>query len=168
MSTNEVTTAFDDDDIDLLKIISNQDGAKHQYIVFKNHRNQYYAIHIESIEEIVRFISEDFVDNFEENTATIGTVNLKNQVYSVVDFNYFSTGVKTQFNDRQLLIVLVHNDQKITILIDEVYDLIRIYENQLANNSKKNQKYSDVANITINNKIVLCNVVDINYLCECV
>ncbi len=166
MSNNEIITAFDEDDIDLLKIIENQDGAKNQYVVFRNHRNQYYGIHIEYIEEIVRFVPNDFLNNFEQNSATIGTVNLKNQVYGVVDFNYFSTGYKIEFNDRQLLIVLVNKEQKIALLIDEVYDLIRIYENQMTKNSKNNEKYSEVANLTIDNIIVICNLINIDYLCE--
>lgn len=166
MNKDEIMSSFDEDEIDLLKIIDNQDGSKNQYVVFKDSKKQSYAIHIEYIQEIVRFNEEEFISYLQEDNSVIGTVNFKNQVYLLVDFDLFSIETRSKFNNRQLIMILVLNEERVALLVEEVCDLVQIYENQITKNIRNDEKYSEVANLVIENEIEICKIINFTYLYE--
>lgn len=158
---------FDDDDIDLLKIINSNNDSNNQYIIFKAKNGQFYAININAISEILLFSDCLIAFNNDDDSPFFGTADIRDEIMSLVDWGKYSGGIKVLSDELKLLIVLKQYDRKIAVAIHDVEDLIEILPENLTDNSHENPKSSAIAKIIINNQQTLCSVVNVDYLFGC-
>lgn len=158
---------FDNDDIDLLKIINSNNDTNNQYIVFTAQNGQFYAININVICEILLFSDAMVAFNNDENSPFFGTADIRDEVMSLIDWDKYCGGAKILSDELKLLIVLEKDGKKLAIAIGDAEDLIEILPENLTDNSHENPKSSAIAKISINNKQTLCSIVNIDYLFGC-
>ena len=152
----------DTDELDLIKLISSNMQEQNQYLVFLSSDNQYYAINISKVDELLIYRKLDIVFNHDDNYI-LGTTNIKNHITSVISFDLWLGNKILQDKEYEHVIVASYDYQKIALVVKEVEDIVTIYPDDINDNSKDNSKASSIAQIRINGEDRLCTIFkDIN------
>ncbi|MEA3523509.1 MAG: chemotaxis protein CheW [Campylobacterota bacterium] len=95
-----------------------------------NYENQYflffadddvYGIDASYIKEIVEYQSYTKVPNL--SSFVLGVTNIRGDIVSVIDFLDRCEIAKTQLSNKSAFVVLNYKEQKIALLVDEIYEV---------------------------------------------
>jgi two-component system, chemotaxis family, chemotaxis protein CheV len=162
INMDDIITIVDDDlkdtdELDLIKLISSNMQEQNQYLLFLSSDNQYYAINISKVDELLIYRKLDIVFNHDKNYI-IGTTNIRNQITSVISFDLWLGNTKLQDKEYEHVIIASYNSQKIALIVKEVEDIVTIDPDDIKDNSKDNSKASSISQVCINGKDRLCTI----------
>ena len=148
----------DDDELDLIKLISSNVNEKNQYLLFLGSDNQYYAINISKVEELLIYKNLDIVFNHDEDSNILGTTNVRDEMTSVVNFDKWA-GNKVLSNDSyDHAIIASYSEHKFALVVKEVEHIATIDLDDMSDNSSDNSKSDFIAQVPIEGVDRLCTI----------
>ncbi len=154
---------LDEDEIDLIKLVSSSADVTNQYIVFEGSNKEYYAINVAKVEELFVYNKEDLIHN---NTHHLikGIADIRSQMTSVVCFDDWFCNEKIEENLYEILIFCYFSAQYIGLVVKQVVDIVSIMPNQMQSSSQSNELTTFVASITLGKNTHLCTIFDTDKL----
>ena len=154
---------LDEDEIDLIKLVSSSADVTNQYIVFEGSNKEYYAINVAKVEELFVYNKENLVHN-NTNKLIKGIADVRSHMTSLVCFDDWFLNEKIDENLYEILIFCYFSAQYIGLIVKQVVDIVSIMPIQMQSSSKSNELTTFVASITLGKNTYLCTIFDTDKL----
>lgn len=155
---------MDDDELDLINLVSSNANDSNQYLFFLSVDNQYYAMNVSKIEELLAFRDLEIAYNHDNNSVIEGTANIRGDILSIVNFDKWMGNEITEEVRYKIAIVAAYGGKRFAMLVKDVDSITSIDANNMTDNSCDNSKSSFVSTININNTERLCTIFDSDML----
>ncbi|MDA7818376.1 chemotaxis protein CheW [Sulfurimonas sp.] len=150
---------IDDDELDLVKLVSTNANDTSQYLIFLGSDKQYYAKNVSKIEELLVYKELKIVKNTDKGLI-VGTADIRGNMTTIVNFdNWFGNEVLDD-NEYELVILAHYGGHRIGIVVKRVEYIVNIPSETMVDNSENNEKTSFITNVLVKGKEELCLIFD--------
>ena len=150
---------FDEEEIDIVKLVSTNANDANQYLLFLGSDKNYYAKNVSKIEEIVVLKNLDIINNY-DNSFIIGVADIRGELLSLVSFDTWLTGQEYDKNKNEFVIIVNYGGHKFGLVVSEVEYITTIEPKLMQASTNGNSKSTFTTKISINNKECLCTIID--------
>ena len=150
----------DDDELDLVKLVSTNANDANQYLLFLGSDNQYYAKNVSKIEELLVYKDLNIVYNNDKDNYILGTANIRGQMTSIVNFDKWIGNEVLDDSQYELVIIASYGGRRFALVVKEVEYIVSIDANDMVDNSENNYKSSFISQVLVNGEDKLCTIFD--------
>ena len=150
---------FDEEEIDIVKLVSTNANDANQYLLFLASDKNYYAKNVSKIEEIVVLKNLDIINNY-DNSFIIGVADIRGELLSLVSFDTWLTGQEYNKDKNEFVIIVNYGGHKFGLIVNEVEYITTIEPTLMQASTSGNSKSTFTTKISINNKESLCTIID--------
>jgi two-component system chemotaxis response regulator CheV len=149
----------DEDELDIVKLVSTNANDTSQYLIFEGSNGEYYAKNVSKIEELLVYKDLNLVKN-PGNGLIVGTADIRGNMTTIINFDKWY-GNEVLGNDDYELIILAHyGGHRMGIVVKRVEYIVNIPAETMVDNSENNEKSSFITKIAIGGKDRLCTIFD--------
>ncbi len=165
---NDIVSLIDEDtcnndDLDLLKLVSTNANDSNQYLLFLGSDNQYYAKNVSKIEELLVYKDLDIVRNNDDGFI-LGTANIRGQMTSIVNFDNWMGNKVLDDNEYELVIIVSYGGKRFALVVKEVEYIVTIESSNMNENSMDNSKSLFISEVAVKGENKLCTIFDSDML----
>jgi len=150
---------YDEEEIDLLKLVSTNANDANQFIIFYGSNDQLYAKNVSKIEELVIYKEVEIVKNNDDDFI-VGTGNIRGQLTTIVNFDKWMGNTPLNEDQYELIIVAAYGGHRIGIVVKSVENIMSIDSHTMSDNSSANPKSSFMAKTDLYGKERMITVFD--------
>ena len=151
--------ADDDDDLDLIKLVSTNANDTSQYLIFVGSDDQYYAKNVSKIEELLVYKDLSIVKNNNDGLI-LGTADIRGNMTSIVSFDRWYGNKVLSDSEYELVILAHYGGHRMGIVVKRVEYIINIPADTMTDNSQNNEKSSFITKVQIGRQEKLCIIFD--------
>ncbi|MFA6195497.1 MAG: chemotaxis protein CheW [Sulfurimonas sp.] len=155
---------LDEDEIDLVKLVSSSADIASQYVIFEGSNAEYYAINVAKVEELFVFQKNNIAVNNDKKSIIIGTADIRSHMTPLIYFDEWFGNKNFEETTYELLILCRFTSEYLGLIVKQVIDIVSINAEQMFSNSKQNELTTFIAKITIGKKTFLCTIFDTDKL----
>lgn len=149
----------DDDDIDLVKLVSSNTNDANQYLIFEGSNSEYYAINIAKIDEILLFNIPEIAKNT-DGGYIIGTAQIRNHMTPLFYFDQWFGNRVLDPTEYELIIMASFGGHRIAMIVKRIEDIVVIEPDEMESTAQSNPNTTFIANIKIGTAHHLCTIFD--------
>lgn len=150
---------LDEEEIDIVKLVSTNANDANQYLLFHGDDDRYYAKNVSKIEEIVEYKNLDIVKNYDHNLI-IGVADVRGEMLSLVSFDAWLKGEEVDYSKTEFVIVVNYGGEKFGLVVKNVEYIITIEPDSMQSTISGNSKSTFTTKISLNNQDSLCTIID--------
>ena len=154
----------DDDELDLVKLVSTNANDSNQYLLFQGSDNQYYAKNVSKIEELLVYKDLDIAYNNDKNSDILGTANIRGKMTPIVNFDKWIGNKVLDDSEYELVIIASYGGRRFALVVKEVEYIVTIDSKNMTDNSENNSKASFISKVVVNGEEKLCTIFDSDLL----
>jgi len=140
-------------------VTSNADVAS-QYVVFQNSEDEYFAINVAKVEELIEYKRLNITSSTDHTSAMKGTSKIRDNFVNIVCFDIWLGVEEKQITDHMLTILCSYAGVRIAMIVKSVYGVMNIEPSEMYDDSDKDKKISYLCEVIVNGKKVLCKIFD--------
>jgi len=149
----------DDEELDLIKLVSTNANDTSQYLVFVGSDEQYYAKNVSKIEELLVHKDINIAKNSEDGLIS-GTADIRGNMTTIVNFDKWFGNKILDDKDYELIILAHYGGHRMGIVVKRVEYIVNIPSNTMTDNSGNNPKTSFISRVQISGHEELCVIFD--------
>jgi two-component system chemotaxis response regulator CheV len=153
------TAAYEEDEDDLIGLITSNADASGQYVIFHNGFDNLYAINVAKVEELIAFSEIELTENSNSFNIISGVAKVRGNVIPVVKFDRW-LGNEADETAQELLMVCSYGGERLGLVIKNVLGILSIDSHTMIDNSDKDEKTSFITEVSIGGVHGLCLVFD--------
>ena len=150
---------YDEEEIDLLKLVSTNANDANQFIIFYGSNGELYAKNVSKIEELVIYKEIDIVKN-ENNGCIVGTGDIRGKLTTIVNFDRWIGNPPLEEEKYELIIVAAYGGHRLGIVVKSVENIITIDSSVMSDNSSANPKSTFMAKVTLYSNTKMITIFD--------
>lgn len=150
---------YDEEEIDLLKLVSTNANDANQFIIFYGSNGQLYAKNVSKIEELVIYKDIEIVKN-NENNCIIGTGDIRGKLTTIINFDRWMGNTPLAEEAYELIIVAAYGGHRLGIVVKSVENIISIDSDTMSDNSSANPKSTFIAKVKLYSKDKMVTIFD--------
>ena len=149
----------DDDELDLIALVSANANDTSQYLIFEGSDGQFYAKNVSKIEELLVYKDVEIARN-NNDSLIIGTADIRGNMTTIIRFDEWF-GNKVLSDDEYELIILAHyGGHRLGIVVKRVEYIINIPPETMKDNSENDEKTTFITRVNIAQKSEMCLIFD--------
>jgi len=156
---NIENTIDEEEELDLIALVSANANDTSQYLVFLGSDEQYYAKNVSKIEELLVYKDVDIVKN-NNNGLIIGTANIRGNMTTIISFDKWFGNKVLSDNEYELIILAHYGGYRLGIVVKSVEYIVNIPAETMTDNSMNDEKTSFITRVQIGQKQKMCVVFD--------
>lgn len=149
----------DEDELDIVKLVSTNANDTSQYLIFVGSDNQYYAKNVSKIEELLVYSDLKIARN-PDHGLIIGTADIRGNMTTIVNFDRWFGNPVLDDSEYELVVLAHYGGHKMGIVVKKVEYIVNIPAETMIDNSENNDKTSFITKVLISGKEELCNIFD--------
>jgi len=149
----------DDEELDLIKLVTTNANDTSQYLIFVGSDNQYYAKNVSKIEELLVYKDLSIVKNMDTGLI-VGTADIRGNMTSIVNFDKWFGNEVLDDKDYELVILAHYGGHRMGIVVKRVEYIVNIPADTMTDNSENNDKTSFITKVQVAGKEELCVIFD--------
>ncbi|MFZ2891214.1 chemotaxis protein CheW [Sulfuricurvum sp.] len=149
----------DDDEIDLVKLVTSNANDANQYLIFEGSNNEFYAINIAKIEEILIYDILEIAKNT-DHRHIIGTAQIRGHMTPLFIFDQWFGNPVLNSQEYELMIMATFGGHRIAMIVKRIEDIVVIEPHEMESTAQSNPNTSFIANIKIRGALHLCTIFD--------
>ena len=149
----------EDDELDLIKLVSTNANDSNQYVVFEGSDGDLYAKNVSKIEELLVYKDLMVAKNHDDNVI-VGTADIRNKMTTVVSFDKWMGNKVLPDNEYELVIIANYGGHRFALVVKRVEHIVTIEPNEMTDNSDDNEKSTFITKVIIAGQEKLCTVFD--------
>lgn len=161
---NNYDPFLEDDDIDLLDLISADTNSTTQYLVFEGSNNEIYAINVSKVRELLVFKDLQLASNNQKDSIIRSTADIRGDMTTIINFDEWFGNNVLEDKDYELIILAGFGGHNLGIMIKSVEYIVNINPSDMQDNSQNNPKTNFIARIKLNGQDRLCTIFDCDKL----
>lgn len=149
----------DDDELDLVALVSANANDTSQYLIFEGSDGQYYAKNVSKIEELLVYKDIDLVKTNAEGLI-IGTADIRGNMTTIVNYDEWFGNEVLDDNEYELIILAHYGGHRLGIVVKRVEYIVNIPPESMTDNSLNDEKTSFITRVNIAQKSEMCTIFD--------
>jgi len=149
----------DDEELDLVALVSANANDTSQYLVFEGSDGQYYAKNVSKIEELLVYKDIDVAKTNSEGLI-IGTADIRGNMTTIINFDKWFGNEVLDDDDYELIIIAHYGGHRLGIVVKRVEYIINIPPETMTDNSQNDEKTSFITKVNIGQKKYMCLIFD--------
>ena len=151
----------DEDELDLLKLVSTDSNDLNQYLVFQGSNDEWYAMNVSKIEEVVVFDEQIEISHNNDDTNIIyATADIRNSMTPLIYFDEWYGNKQLTDEEYELIILANYGGHKLGIIVQKVFAICIIEAESMSDNSQNNLKSTFISKVMIEGESQLCSIYD--------
>lgn len=150
---------YDEEEIDLLKLVSTNANDANQFIIFYGSNGELYAKNVSKIEELVIYKEIAIVRNSSEGFI-VGTGDIRGELTTIVNFDKWIGNTPLTEEEYELIIVAAYGGHRLGIVVKSVENIITIDSEDMSDNSSANPKSTFMAKIKLYSQDKMVTIFD--------
>jgi len=130
---------LDEEEIDIVKLVSTNANDANQYLLFHGRDEQFYAKNVSKIEEIVVLKNLNIIKNYDHNLV-IGVADIRGEMLSLVNFDTWLTGEEYDENEYEFVILVNYGNNKFGLVVKNVEYITTIEPTHMQATTNGNSK----------------------------
>ena len=156
---DQVDVYEDDDELDLIKLVSTNANDSNQYVVFEGSDGELYAKNVSKIEELLVYKDLMVAKNHDDNVI-VGTADIRNKMTTVVSFDKWMGNKVLPDSEYELVIIANYGGHRFALVVKRVEHIVTIEPDEMTDNSDDNEKSTFITKVIISGQEKLCTVFD--------
>jgi len=149
----------DDEELDLVALVSANANDTSQYLVFEGSDKQFYAKNVSKIEELLVYKDINIALNHNDSLI-VGTADIRGNMTTIIRFDeWFDTEVLPD-EEYELIILAHYGGHRLGIVVKRVEYIVNIPANTMVDNSDNDEKTSFITKVQIAQKEQMCIIFD--------
>jgi two-component system chemotaxis response regulator CheV len=149
----------DEEELDIVKLVSTDANDSNQYLLFEGSDGQYYAKNVSKIDELVVYKDLEIVYN-NDHSLVVGTADVRGEMLTLVNFDHWMGGEVLDEKDYELVIIVAFGGYKFGVVVKEVDYITTIEAEDMQDSSSGNSRATFTSKVMVQNQEVLCTIVD--------
>jgi len=149
----------DDDELDLVALVSANANDTSQYLVFEGSDGQFYAKNVSKIEELLVYKDIDIAKTH-NNNLIIGTADIRGNMTSIVNFDQWFGNEVLPDDEYELIILAHYGGHRMGIVVKRVEYIVNIPPKTMTDNSENDEKTTFITRVNIGQKSEMCLIFD--------
>ncbi|MEA3353378.1 MAG: chemotaxis protein CheW [Campylobacterota bacterium] len=138
----------DEEEIDLVKLVSTDANDANQYLLFLSPENRYYAMNVSKIKEIVVYKNLNVIKNYDDSYV-IGTADVRGELLTLVNFDKWMGSKVYEQGDYEFVIILNYGGHKFGLIVGTVEYIVTIEPSQMQGSTAGETKSTFIPNYAI-------------------
>ncbi|NPA10791.1 MAG: chemotaxis protein CheV [Epsilonproteobacteria bacterium] len=156
---------FDDtineEELDLLEIVTaDTKNMTSQFLIFRDYRDELFAINVSKIRELLEFHELDMIKNEQAKGFIKATADVRGNLIPIVYFDEWFSGKKLDDSEYKLVILASFGGHEFGIVVKNVEYIATILPEHMQESNDKELKATFVAKIRLDGKNYLCTIFD--------
>ena len=151
---------IDDDELDLLALVSADSNSTNQYLVFVGSDEEIYAINVSKVRELLVFKDLHKIKNTKSNTLIRATADIRENMTSIMNFDEWFGNEILDDSKYELIILAGFGGYDFGIMIKRVEYIMNINSSSMQDSSTSDPKTNFIAKIKLNGEDRLCTIFD--------
>ena len=160
MYDDTIDDMIDEDEIDLLELISSDTNNSNQYLVFVGSDDAIYAINVSKVKELMVYKDFDMVKNNDQDSIIKATADIRAEMTTIINFDDWFGNKVLDEKEYELIILAGFGGHNLGIMIKSVEYIVNINSEHMQDNSANNPKTNFIAKIKLNGSDKLCTIFD--------
>lgn len=149
----------DDDELDLVALVSANANDTSQYLVFEGSDGQYYAKNVSKIEELLVYKDIDIAKTNNEGLIE-GTADIRGNMTTIINFDKWFGNEVLDESKYELIILAHYGGHRLGIVVKRVEYIVNIPPETMTDNSQNDEKTSFITRVNIGQKSQMCLIFD--------
>ncbi len=149
----------DDDELDLLALVSANANDTSQYLVFEGSDGQFYAKNVSKIEELLVYKDVEIARN-KNDSLIIGTADIRGNMTTIIRFDEWFGNEVLSDEEYELIILAHYGGHRLGIVVKRVEFIVNIPPETMNDNSENDEKTTFITKVTIGQKKEMCLIFD--------
>jgi chemotaxis signal transduction protein/CheY-like chemotaxis protein len=149
----------EDEDLDIVNLLSSNGNDTNQYLVFQGPHQQYYAKNVSKIEEVISMDELSIQKNFDEHVI-VGISNIRGEMLSIVSFDDWLGDTNADHTKYSQVIISNYGKQKFGLAVKQTEFIVTINPKDMIKSADGDLKSTFVSNIDLDGENVVCTIVD--------
>ena len=149
----------DDDELDLVALVSANANDTSQYLVFEGSDGQFYAKNVSKIEELLVYKDIDIAKRHGEGLIE-GTADIRGNMTTIINFDKWFGNDVLDDSQYELIILAHYGGHRLGIVVKRVEYIINIPPDTMTDNSINDEKTSFITKVNIGQKKEMCLIFD--------
>jgi len=156
---------FDDtineEELDLLEIVTaDTKNMTSQFLIFRDYRDELFAINVSKIRELLEFHELDMIRNDKSKGYIKATADVRGNLIPIVYFDDWYSGERLDDKEYKLVILASFGGHEFGIVVKDVEYIATILPEYMQESNDKELKATFVAKIRLDGKSYLCTIFD--------
>ena len=149
---------------ELISLITGNTNISSQYVIFQNCDDEYYAVNVAKVEELIQNKNIDIVKSTNSDMLTLGVSKIRDNLAVLVNFDdWIGTTIKP--SDKLSLIILCkYSSTRLGLIVKNVIGIQSIELDAMFNGTQRDDKIAYAVQITVNGEKKLCNIFDFDQI----
>jgi len=149
----------DDDELDLVALVSANANDTSQYLIFEGSDGQFYAKNVSKIEELLVYKDID-IARTHGNSLVVGTADIRGNMTTIINFDRWFGNDVLPDDEYELLVIAHYGGHRLGIIVKRVEYIVNIPPETMTSNSENDEKVSFITKVNIGQKSKMCLVFD--------
>jgi len=149
---------------ELINLISGNTDIASQYIIFKSSDDNYYAINVAKVEELIRNKDIELTKSSGDDDLTLGIAKIRDDFVVLLYFDDWINKKHNNLSNFPLIIICLYGNKKIGLIVKDVIGIQSLNVKNIQERLGKDKKVSQIVEVVVNGKRKLCNIFDYDRL----
>jgi len=149
----------DDDELDLIALVSANANDTSQYLIFEGSDGQFYAKNVSKIEELLVYKDIEIARN-SNSSLVIGTADIRGNMTTIIRFDEWFGNEVLPDEEYELIILAHYGGHRLGIVVKRVEYIVNIPPETMTDNSENDEKTSFITKVQIAQKEQMCLIFD--------
>ena len=145
---------------ELVRLVTSNADVASQYVIFQNSYDEYFAINVAKVEELIEYKILDIATATDASGAMKGTAKIREHFVNIVCFDSWLQIPVKEKSQYELAILCNYAGVRLAIVVKGVYGVLNIEPSEMYDDSDKDEKVAYLCEVVINSKKVLCKIFD--------
>ena len=145
---------------ELVRLVTSNADVASQYVIFQNSDDEYFAINVAKVEELIEYKILDITQTTDHSGAMKGTAKIREHFVNIICFDTWLGMNPKDDSSYELAILCNYAGVRLAIIVKSVYGVINIEPSEMYDDSDKDKKISYLCEIVVDSKKILCKVFD--------
>ena len=150
----------DEDELDLIELVSADAKSANQYLVFEGSTGEIYGINVSKVRELLPFKEIDLVPNKDADAIIRATADIRNEMTTIINFDEWFGNEVLDDSQYELIILAGFGGRTIGIMIKSVEYIVNVDAANMHQSQSNSSKTNFIAKIKLNAQDRLCTIFD--------
>lgn len=150
----------DDDELDLLELVSVNANSADQYLIFRGSNDEAYGINVSKIKELIVYKDLEMIRNKQKNSLVEAAAQVRDEMVTLINFDKWFGNKVLEESEYELVILSAFGGKEVGIIIKSVEYIVNITSQSVHDKSVNNANTNFISKIKLNSKETLCTIFD--------
>jgi len=150
----------EEDELDLVKLVSTSANDANQYVVFSGSNGELYAKNVSKLEELLVYKDLKIAKNSDDESLIIGTADIRGRMTTLVNFDEWMGNEVLEDEAYELVVLASYGGHRFGMIIQSVENIVTIEAEEMTDNSNDNPKSTFITKLNMRGQERLCTIFD--------